>query len=273
MNTSNPQWDALLRRYQDRLTCPNPLNAYFEQSGLNGHTLAQFVMGRISFPTGAVVVADPFTALSAESAPYYAAVPTGTYDVEVAVLCDPDEEAHDAAVRVRFGNGPAVTHLEALTGSEDLNSLQTEEGESYFGFPVDAGMACICDAAARNAYLHFVRQWEQTHPEGDLYRDFFVPLLEQERTNAPKHRHGCGDYLDLVIPGSQLHMPIFPSGYGDGVYPVYFGYNARGQICELVVQFIDIEPESDLEEWTDPNEEEEEELDWDSMTAAWLADR
>ena len=31
------------------------------------------------------------------------------------------------------------------------------------------------------------------------------------------------------------------SGWGDGYYPVYFGYDAKGEICAVYVRFIDIE--------------------------------
>ena len=31
------------------------------------------------------------------------------------------------------------------------------------------------------------------------------------------------------------------SGWGDGYYPVYFGYDAKGEVCAVYVRFIDIE--------------------------------
>ena len=37
------------------------------------------------------------------------------------------------------------------------------------------------------------------------------------------------------------HIPIFQSGFGDGTYPVYWGIDEGGEICQLVIQFIDIE--------------------------------
>ena len=36
-------------------------------------------------------------------------------------------------------------------------------------------------------------------------------------------------------------MPIFQSGFGDGAYPVYWGIDENGTICQLVIQFIDIQ--------------------------------
>ncbi|WHT40922.1 DUF4241 domain-containing protein [Myroides sp. mNGS23_01] len=43
------------------------------------------------------------------------------------------------------------------------------------------------------------------------------------------------------MPGTDLTIPMIQSGYGDGAYPVYFGYDENNEVCEIVVQFIDIE--------------------------------
>ena len=45
------------------------------------------------------------------------------------------------------------------------------------------------------------------------------------------------------MPDTDSNLPIFASGSGDGYgyYPVYFGYDAKGEICAVYVRFIDIE--------------------------------
>ena len=50
-----------------------------------------------------------------------------------------------------------------------------------------------------------------------------------------------GDWLNWTVPGTDCNLPIFASGWGDGYYPVYFGYDAKGKICAVYVRFIDIE--------------------------------
>ena len=47
-------------------------------------------------------------------------------------------------------------------------------------------------------------------------------------------------HLD-VYKRQDCNLPIFASGWGDGYYPVYFGYGAKGKICAVYVRFIDIE--------------------------------
>jgi hypothetical protein len=124
-------------------------------------------------------------------------------------------------------------------GDENLSGVN-EQGEG-FGFCVDAGMGCICDAKAREAYLVFEKDWQSEADEhDDLHTDYFDDLLIANAKAHPKYQRG-GDWLNWQIPGTDYHIPIFASGFGDGLYPVWFGFDAEGAICSLVVQFIDID--------------------------------
>ena len=38
-------------------------------------------------------------------------------------------------------------------------------------------------------------------------------------------------------------MALFASGWGDGCYPVYFGYDAWNQVAAVYILFINIESE------------------------------
>ena len=43
------------------------------------------------------------------------------------------------------------------------------------------------------------------------------------------------------ISAVALQHKSVSSGWGDGYYPVYFGYDAKGEVCGVYVRFIDIE--------------------------------
>lgn len=45
--------------------------------------------------------------------------------------------------------------------------------------------------------------------------------------------------------GNRFKYSYFASGWGDGIYPTYFGYDADGKICGIYILFIDIEKESE----------------------------
>ena len=66
-------------------------------------------------------------------------------------------------------------------------------------------------------------------------------LLEENAKAHPKYQGDCGDWLNWTVPDTDCNLPIFASGWGDGYYPVYFGYDAKGEVCAVYVRFIDIE--------------------------------
>jgi len=44
--------------------------------------------------------------------------------------------------------------------------------------------------------------------------------------------------VPLKNDGTGLTVPMIQSGFGDGKYPVYFGYDKNDTICELVIEYI-----------------------------------
>ena len=238
------KWLALWEESRPLLQSPSPLGEYFAAGELNGRRLALLPMGNLSLPTGQLLAGDPFYYLDCPDAlPYYQPrpLPTGEFPVQAAVLLPQEGDEGDwpryAAVEVIFREKEAVRYEEALLGSEELDRL--EEGQ-YFGFDVNSGLAAICDQETQEAYRLFCDRWYRRNPQGDLCRDYFEPLFAQSYRAAPLYQREQGDWISWTVPGTQLTMPIFQSGYGDGAYPVYFGYDEEGEICRLVVQFIDL---------------------------------
>ena len=56
-----------------------------------------------------------------------------------------------------------------------------------------------------------------------------------------RYQRRDGDFINFTVPDTDCHIPICNSGFGDGTYPVYLGYDEDSNICRAVIQFIDIE--------------------------------
>lgn len=233
------EWLEKYERMRPKTACPVDLNTYFECAEIAGKPLAVLDIGPCSLPSGRILVRDPLVYLgSRKEQPYFQTVPPGTYPVEVAVVQPDDGDcARYAAVRVRFSDKRPTQFYEALTGDEELAELEEED---YFGFCVDAGLGCICDARAHRAFCDWSEQWEAQHPDGNLYDGYFAPLFAASYRAEPTFQREGGDWLNWCIPGTDYHLPLFQTGFGDGVYPVYWGIAADESICQLVVQCIDI---------------------------------
>ena len=51
-----------------------------------------------------------------------------------------------------------------------------------------------------------------------------------------------GDFALNPIKDSNQNVTIFSSGVGDGTYPSYWGIDRNGQTCELITDFLIINP-------------------------------
>ena len=64
--------------------------------------------------------------------------------------------------------------------------------------------------------------------------------MEENAKDHPLYQESYGNWLNWTVPGTDCNLPIFASGWGDGYYPVYFGYSANNETRAIYVHFIDI---------------------------------
>jgi len=174
-------------------------------------------------------------------------IPTGEFRTEVCVVKATDGDCDRyAAVRLKFNDNEVSYFEEAMKGTEDLENIN--EGD-FFGFNVDAGLACICDKKLHELYCEFDKKWCDENPDGNTYDDYFADLFKKSYEDNPKYQRDGGDWINWTIPGTDYHLPMFQSGFGDGAYPVYLAYDKDGNVCQLIVELIDIElAYSDIDE-------------------------
>lgn len=77
-------------------------------------------------------------------------------------------------------------------------------------------------------------------PDIDPYNDLFCDLLEENAKAYPKYQGTAATGSTGQCRARTATCPSLPPA-GDGYYPVYFGYDAKGKICAVYVRFIDIE--------------------------------
>jgi hypothetical protein len=106
---------------------------------------------------------------------------------------------------------------------------------------VDAGLASIADVETRDRYCDFCENWDTQNPDGNIYDDYFAELFAESCEKYPKYQREAGDWINWTIPGTDLSLPLFASGWGDGQYPVYFGLDKDGEVCQILIEFIGLE--------------------------------
>jgi len=163
-------------------------------------------VGRLRLVTGRVVAADPATVeLEGDraTAPYTVTVPPGTYPLETAQI-QPEARERElvAAARLRVSEAPTRTWELALRPGQDERLLGASE---YFGFAVDSGTGAFLDAAATTALA--------TYQDAD----------DAEAAEA------------TIRTGEEAaELLTYPSGKGDGSYPVWIGRDADGAVTCFV---------------------------------------
>jgi hypothetical protein len=170
--------------------------------------VATKIIGELKLPTGRIVACDPFTTdFASANEPLAGAAPTGVFPVEVALATYGNGDTRVACVRVRFADEPAVRWQDP--GQPD--QLDTAQGPTS-GYGVDTGTGCFFDAAAVGAV------------DSDAW------LAAMEATQVPT----WGWHVDEL---ATANVVMFSTGFGDGIYASYWGFDAAGRVVELVTDF------------------------------------
>ena len=229
------EWKTRYDEVKELLTSPVNYAECFEMKEIQGKEIFILDMGDISFPTGDILVRDPLVWLNRDEKAYLTSVPRGKYRIETLVVKLEEDHYRYALSRVRFTENVPKIYYEALKGDENLDDV---DGDSIFGFNVDAGLATIVDVETRNAYCDFEDKWYAENPGKNIYDDFFAAIFAKSAEENPLYQRDGGDWINFKIPNSELSIPMIQSGFGDGRYPVYFGYDENGKLCDLVVEYI-----------------------------------
>lgn len=233
------EWIHQWMQKRKKLSAEVDLELYFSQEELGGKELEVVRAGLCPVPTGEMMARDPVCYLhQRQELPYFVPAPVGKYPLELSVLHSPDGSCC-AAARLLFNYNPAVYYEQALIGEEEIEEFDG----GYYGFFSESGWGCLCDEQVHQAFCTAAEQWQQRFPNGDFGRDFLLPLLEEEEL-----------YFIWEIPGTSYQLPFFRTGWGEGQYPVYWGVDREGRICQLVAWFVDAQCE-DLPEGEEGLEE------------------
>ena len=234
------EWLKKWEKVKDKLQPNSNLVNYFTLKEIAGKEIDVMDIGPCSIPTGEFLVGDPLVYLrDIKQEVYLQKIPTGEFKTEVCVVKANDGDCDRyAAIRLKFNDNKIAYYEEAMVGNEEFDNIQ--EGD-YFGFNVDAGLACICDKKLHKLYCDFDRKFDKENPDGNIYDDYFAKLFEESYKDNPKYQRDGGDWINWTIPDTNYHLPMFQSGFGDGAYPVYLAYDKDGNVCQLIVELIDIE--------------------------------
>lgn len=234
------KWLETYEKNKDKFRCKIDLESYFTSKKIGNMEVDVLEIGNVNLPTGKIVACDPLVDLDLAPA-FLQEAPKGVYPVKIAVVPSEEYGNRYACVKVEFSkNKPVVYEMAVVGNEEDMDTA--EEGEIY-GFAVDAGMGCVIDKKTQEEYVKYWKKLGETQKLDNPYYDLFEGLLKENALKYPKYQEEYGDWLNWTIPETDLNIPIFHSGWGDGYYASYFGYDENQKLCGFYILFINIEEE------------------------------
>lgn len=210
-------------------------NVFFEEGIIDNIPVELLNLGELNISTGQIIACDPLVCLY-DTLPFTRTVQPGKYPVIACIAKTENSGDRYAVVKLEFSRDRATKWELAVTAEHNMGELT--EDDDFFGFPVDAGLGCFCDMEAQQFYNEFVSDFLQRNPTGNIYEDFFAAEFKKNAIdqNDPQD---IGDWLNFYLPNRpDLNVIMFHSGFGDGMYPCYWGTNDDGKICSLIADFI-----------------------------------
>lgn len=168
-------------------------------------------LGMLKVPTGKLLACDPIQ-MRPDADPLVYDFPKGAFPVELALLVDGNDTIV-AMSRIRFSETAIAKWEVALhPGQEPL----PVHSQAVYCYPVDAGLGVFVDQAAVIAF-------DALGESASM--NLFMRLVDQ-----PHYR---GD----IFAFGAYNLAEFCTGWGDGCYASYVGYDAAGNLCQLLTDF------------------------------------
>jgi len=166
--------------------------------------------GELLVESGKLLAGDPVT--MHHTLPFKNNFPIGRFPVQLAMAKMKNDE-RVAFSRVLFSDSLVVKWEYALLpGQSQIPLMDT----MFYCYGVDTGTGVFIDSIANNSAKHFdPNTWEHI-------------IIELARKN---------DYKGHSYSFENHNLITFSTGYGDGCYATYVGYNEQNEICQLLTDF------------------------------------
>ncbi len=193
-------------------------------------TLRHHAAGNLIVTSGGIVACDPIL-IEDEPQPFVTRIEPGHYPVILSIASFPnsDERVAYATLQVRKQD---PVRWEAAQRSGD----ETDDDDTAW-YPVDSGKGCFMDADALRALLD---RLEREETDDSVYEEINIgpgPLeLVSEAVNASRTPTWGWANVGLE-PDTAANVVGFSSGWGDGGYATYLGYDASEDLVCFTTDF------------------------------------
>lgn len=197
-------------------------------------------VGRLVVTSGQIYAGDAL--IKPRGSTFSKPVPVGSYPVLLSIATLDNGDQRVAFARVELAPGRSVRWEMATSGGQDTATLA---GDEIFGYPVDSGTGSFMD-------LDVARRLEtMSSSEAAAFNERVVDEFLSHAVNT-------WHLADVTVDTSTgANLVGFASGWGDGFYASYWGYDAHDDVVCLVTDF-GLFHESDDDDSDDDDGEDDE---------------
>lgn len=171
-------------------------------------------IGKIKINSGYIIACDPMH-IDEYGIPFTQVFPTGEYDMQLAIAKFKDQESV-AFARISFSDEPVQKWEFALREGEKPMPIG---GEDMPGFSVDAGVGVYIDKEANKVF----DRKKAENMDAEVFKEM------------EKHYHNKWKYT--MYNFGNYNLAAFSTGFGDGYFGTYIGFDAAGNPCRLLTDF------------------------------------
>lgn len=168
-------------------------------------------IGLLNVPSGKIIADDPVTLHTSKA--FIHQFPIGEFPVELAIVKMHTDERVGFSRIVFLDEAIARWEFARMEGQEKIPII----GEDLYGFGVDAGIGLYMDEEGVDDFDKvLMNDWE----------DLFIDGFEKEYRDTWSY---------LMYQSESYNVATFSTGFGDGFYGTYLGRDAKGNICQLLI--------------------------------------
>ena len=227
---------GLFNRIKKQKAEHKDIEIQYDLSDSNLGKLNEIEIGNIQLPTGKIIASDPFFSQSIK--PFSRTVKPGVYPVKIYIAEIEPEHYRIAFAKIKFQHDKATNWVLAVSEDMKIDDLMNLKDGEYFGFPVDAGLGCFMDEKTNESFLSKMALFYKDNPDKNYYDDLLADEFAKYSAGN-RYSRDLGDWNNHVLNDtSELNVIMFASGWGDGYYPCYWGYNSKKEIVDLTIDFL-----------------------------------
>ena len=194
---------------------PNIFEAAFKtgtkvsQSDIS-YSFYNYDIGKIKIESGKIIASDPI--VMHDATPFTQTFPKGEFSVHLA-MAKTDNDERVAFSRIVFFDKPiSKWEFALLKGQKPIPLKDT----SFYCYGVDAGTGIFIDSVSNVDFnIKDHSEWENV----------FI-------TKAEKN-----GYKGYIHDFEGHNLATFSTGYGDGCYATYIGFDNEGNVCQILTDF------------------------------------